>query len=101
MLRVNQVARFFKKHLKKEVDDKVFFGMQIKIEVFYKLMLWVCVVRYAQSNRNEKFAYLLQYLQKNVGDEVDSLPADKRQMFLAIDTVILFVRGQLCPNYPK
>ena len=100
MLRVNQAARFFKKHLKKEVDYKVFFGMRIK-KVFYKLMLWVCVVRYAQSNRNKKFSYLLQYLQKNVGDEVDSLPADKRQMFLAIDTVILFVRGQLCPNYPK
>ena len=93
MLRVNQVAKFFKKHLKKEVDDKAFFDKQIKIEVFYKLMLWLCVVRYAQSTRNKKFAYLSQYLQKNVGDEVDSFPADRRQMFLAVDTVILLIRS--------
>ena len=45
--------------------------------------------------------YLLQYLQKNVKDEVDFLPADKHQRFLQVDTIILFVYGEACPNYPK
>ena len=34
-------------------------------------------------------------------DEVDFLPADKRQRFLQIDNIILGVCGQGCPNYPK
>ena len=29
------------------------------------------------------------------------LPGDKRQKFLQIDTIILGVCGQACPNYPK
>ena len=42
---------------------KFIFGMQINIEVFYKLIpsFWVCVARYAQSAPNEKF------VKKNVG----------------------------------
>ena len=34
-------------------------------------------------------------------DEVDFLPADKHQIFLESDTIILGVCGQACPNYPK
>ena len=34
-------------------------------------------------------------------DEVDFLSADKSQKFLQIDTIILDVCGQACPNYPK
>ena len=35
-------------------------------------------------------------------DEVDFLLADKRQRFLQIDSIILGVCGQACPNYmPK
>ena len=35
-------------------------------------------------------------------DEVDFLLADKRQRFLQIDSIILGVCGQTCPNYmPK
>ena len=30
-----------------------------------------------------------------------ALPGDKRQKFHQIDTVILGVCGQACPNYPK
>ena len=37
---------------------------------------------------------LLQYLKKNMKDEVDFLPADKRQRFLQVDTIILGVCGQ-------
>ena len=46
-----------------------------------------------------------------MGDKVDFLPVDKhesllqrllkRQSFLQIDTIILGVCGQACPNYPK
>ena len=43
----------------------------------------------------------LQYLKKEVRDEVDFLHADKHQRFLQIDTIILGVCGQACPNYPK
>ena len=53
-----------------------FFGMQISIEVFYKLILsfWVCVIRHDQNNQIS--LHIFQYLQKNVKDEVDFLPAD-------------------------
>ena len=43
----------------------------------------------------------LQYLKKNVKDEVDFLLADKHQRFLQIDTIILGLCVQACPNYPK
>ena len=58
-----------------------FFGMQISIEVFYKLILsfWVCVIRHDQNNQIS--LHIFQYLQKNVKDEVDFLPADKRESF--------------------
>ena len=41
----------------------------------------MCVIRQAQSTHNKKFAYL-HYLQKNVGGDVDFLPADKDESFL-------------------
>ena len=65
------------------------FGMQINIEVFYKLILsfWVCVTRHAQSTQN-KFVYLAISPEKH-GDEVDFLPADKHESLLQIDTMIL------------
>ena len=39
---------------------KCIFGMQVNIEVFYKLILsfWVRVTGHAQSTQNKKFAYL-------------------------------------------
>ena len=48
-----------------------------------------------------KFAISLQYLKENVKDEVDFLSADKHQKLLQIDTIVLGVCGQACPNYPK
>ena len=38
------------------------------------------------------------YFQKNIGDEVDLLPADKRGSFLQVDIIILSVRSQVCPK---
>ena len=34
-------------------------------------------------------------------DGVDFLAADKHQRILQIDTIILDVCGQACPNYPN
>ena len=45
MLSANQIAGFFKTlYLKKKWMMKFIFGMQINLEVFYKLILsfWVC-----------------------------------------------------------
>ena len=48
-----------------------------------------------------KFAIAFQYLKKKVNDEVDFLQADKRKIFLQIDTMIFDGDGQAFPNYPK
>ena len=80
---------------------KCIFGMQVNIEVFYKLILsfWVCVTRHSQSTQN-KFAYLCKisskawemklifYLQINTS-------------FLQIDSITMGVFSQACPKYPK
>ena len=43
------------------------------------------MVKYSQSSQNSKFAMSLQYLKKEVRDEVDFLHADKHQSFLQVD----------------
>ena len=43
----------------------------------------------------------LQYLKENMKDEVDFLPADKFWRIFHIDTIILGVCRQACPNYLK
>ena len=42
------------------------------------------MVKHSQSSQNIKFAMSLQYLQKQVRDEVDFLHADKHQSFLQV-----------------
>ena len=51
-----------------------------KRKSFLKLIvsLWVCVVRHAQSIKNNKFAISLQYLNENIKDEADFMPAHER-----------------------
>ena len=65
------------------------FGMQINIEVFYKLMLsfWVCVTRHPESTQN-KFVYLAISPEKH-GDEADFFLSDRHESSLQIDTMIL------------
>ena len=48
---------------------KFIFGMQINIEVSYKLILsfLVCVIRHAQSTQNKKFAYFSNISKKTWG----------------------------------
>ena len=45
---------------------KFIFGMQINIEVFYKLILsfWVCATKNAPSTQNKKFAYVYNISRK-------------------------------------
>ena len=75
------------------------FGMQINIEVSYKLIL--SLSNHSLSTQNKKFVISVQYFKENVKNEVEFLPAYKHQSFLQIDTIILGACGQACPNYPK
>ena len=43
------------------------------------------------STQNNKFLISLQYLKKNVKDQVGLLPVDKHQKFLQVDAIILGV----------
>ena len=47
------------------------------------------MARHAQITQNIEFAISLQYLKKEVSDEVDFLHADKHESLLQIDTMIL------------
>ena len=49
----------------------------------------MCVARHAQITQNNKFAISLQYLKKELSDEVDFLHADKHESLLQIDSMIL------------
>ena len=59
------------------------------------------MARHVQITQNKKFAISLQYLKKEVSDEVDFLHADKHERFLQIDTKIFDGDGQAFPNFPK
>ena len=90
---------------------KLMFSTKIKLPTFYKnkdkvfykvtVTFWLCVTRLAHSNQTNKFEISLQYLKENGKNEVDFLLADKHQIFVQIDTIILGVCGQACPNYTK
>ena len=83
---------------------KLIFGMQINIEVFYKLILsfWVCTTRHAQSNKSKQEVYIsLQYLQKSMLGEVDFFPANKHESFLQADSITLGLRSQAWLKHPK
>ena len=61
--------------------------------------MWV--VRHAQGTQNNKFAISLQYLEEYMKDGIDLLSTYKCQKFFQIDTIILGVFVQSCPNDPK
>ena len=63
---------------------KLIFCIQTSMKVSYKLILWFLMgmVKHSQSYQNSKFAMSLQYLKKEVRDEVDFLHADQHQSFL-------------------
>ena len=49
----------------------------------------MCATKHAQSTQNNKSTISLQYLNKDVSDEIDFLHADKHKGLLKIDTMIL------------
>ena len=49
----------------------------------------MCVARHVQISQNNKFAISLQYLKKEMSDEVDPLHTDKDESLLQIDIMIL------------
>ena len=53
----------------------------------------MCEARHSQSTQNNNLTTSLQYLKENVKDEVDFVPADKRQRIFQSDTIILDVYG--------
>ena len=61
----------------------------------------MCLVRHAQITQNNKFAISLNYLKKDVTNEVDFLHADKHESFLQIDTMIFNVDGQVFTKFSK
>ena len=67
--------------------------------------MWVA--RHSQSTQNNKFAISLQYSKENMNDEVeevsegDFLLADKHEIFLQTDSVIIDGDGQAFLNSPK
>ena len=65
------------------------FCLQVKFKGFFKLIpsFYMCVARHGQITQSNKFAIYLQYLEKKVSDEVDSLRADKHESLLQIDTM--------------
>ena len=78
--------QYLKEYMKDEVD------LEINIKGFFKLILSfrVCVARHAQITQNNKLAIFLQYLKKEVIDEVDFLHADKYQSFLQLSIKVFY-----------
>ena len=59
-------------YLQKGMGYKIDFHLQINTKKFYKLivLLWVCMVRHAQSSQSNNFIIFLQYFKENVKDGV-------------------------------
>lgn len=59
------------------------------------------MARHALSTQNNKYAIFLQYLKREVNDEVCFWDADKHGSFLQIDSIILDVCNKAGGRYPK
>ena len=83
------------------MSDEIDFSHVNTHKVPYKLMLWYLIgmVKHSQSSQNIKFAMSLQYLQKQVWDEVDFLHEGEHQSFLQVyfNTLVVKVSFQLIP----
>ena len=82
---------------------KLIFCLQISIKNFFKLILsfWVYLARHTQITQNKKFAISLQYLKKEMSDQVDFVYVDKQESFQQIDTMIFDGDGQAFPKFPE
>ena len=65
-----------------------------KYEILLQIdtMILTEIVKHPQSSQNSKFTMSLQYLKKELGDEVDFLHIDKHQGFLQVDFNILGIK---------
>ena len=64
--------------------------VQLKSILVLSLRLSIfLIVKHSQSSQNSKFAMSLQYLKKEVKDEVDFLDADKHQSFYNLALLFL------------
>ena len=61
----------------------------------------MCLARHAQATQNNKFPFSLQYLKKEVIDEVVFSQTDKHESFPQIDTMISDGVVQAFPKYPE
>ena len=59
------------------------------------------MARHAQITQNNKCAIFLQYLKKDMSDEVYFLHTDKLESFLQIDTMIFDRDAQAFPKFTK
>ena len=83
---------------------KCIYGMQINIEIFYKLIqsFWVCATRHAQNTQNKKFGYLCNISRKACGwwggegrgggGEDDFLPVNENESFVQVDSITMGLR---------
>ena len=56
----------------------------------FMILMWM--VKHFQSSQSSKFAMPLQYLKKEVRDDVDFLHADKHQSFRQVDFNTLVIK---------
>ena len=68
---------------------RLIFCLKVNDKLTVQIDTFGCVARHVQITQNNKFAISLQYLKKEVNDEVDFLHADKHESLLQIDTMIL------------
>ena len=92
---------------------KLIFCIQISFESFQQIdtMILMRMVKNSQSSQNRKFSMSLQYLKKEVKDEVDFLRADKHQSFpkntlgikasYKFNIIIINGHDQALSNYSK
>ena len=59
------------------------------------------MTRHAHITQYNKIAISLQYIKKEVSDEIDFLHVDKHESSLQIDSMIFDGDGQTFPKFPK
>ena len=59
------------------------------------------MARHAHITQYNKIAISLQYIKKEVSDEIDFLHVDKHESSLQIDSMIFDGDGQTFPKFPK
>ena len=97
MMLVNQIAGFFKTYyLKSEVNNEVYFWHGDEYWSFVQV-LDVHSQAYPKYH-NKKITYLCNISRKNVGDEVDFLPADEPKSFLQFYSITLVVHSRACSS---